>query len=321
MEKVKSKLGFLLALILILPCVLLFTACNNDNPEETTVASNRVMTLEMNPTVSFVVDKDNKISSVSLDNSDAGDIFVNVNFVGKDVDSAIQIFIERSTISGHVNSNVTIKVGGSDDGDIEALKTKAKAKIEETLSTLGIDANVSLKDISSDEIINKVKDLAKEYTDAELKKLSNEDLIALYNERQNYYKDLGYSQVKSIETYLNSGLIDAQIESARKTLESAQTIIDSLPIVTEEAQKQLNEAKKAFEEVVNQYKTEWQNQINLYKASYEKLKEDLIKDYKSTVEANKSAFFKSLDEAKASGKITQEQYDYWKNLVEENLPA
>ena len=35
----------------------------------------------------------------------------------------------------------------------------------------------------------------------------------------------------------------------------------------------------------------------------------------------KTSFYKNLDEAKESGKITQEQYDYWKNLVEQNLPA
>ncbi len=133
MAKIKSKLSFILVILLLVPVILALTACNSGEQKEES-SSEKVLTLEMNPTVSFVVDNDNKITNVSLDNEDAGNIFVDVDFVGKDVDSAIQIFIENSAITGHVNTNVTVKVGGSNTIDVTNLKNKVKAKVEETFS-------------------------------------------------------------------------------------------------------------------------------------------------------------------------------------------
>lgn len=321
MAKIKSKLSFILVILMLVPVILALTACNSGEQKEES-SSEKVLTLEMNPTVSFVVDNDNKITNVSLDNEDAGNIFVDVDFVGKDVDSAIQIFIENSAITGHVNTNVTVKVGGSNSIDVTNLKNKVKAKVEETFSSLGIDANVELQDVSSEDLINKIKYLAKDYTDSELKELSYEDLIKLYNERQSYYKGLAYSQVKEIETFLNSGTLDSAIDSARTALETAQKTIEGLPdIAKETAQEQLNLAKKNFDEAVKDYKDKWLAQVETAKAKYETVKADLITKYKEAVASTKTSFYKNLDEAKESGKITQEQYDYWKNLVEQNLPA
>ena len=57
-------------------------------------------------------------------------------------------------------------------------------------------------------------------------------------------------------------------------------------------------------------------EIEQAKASFEAHKADLINDYKAQVETAKTNFVNHLDTAKANGNLTEAQYNYWKELCE-----
>ena len=141
----KKILTFLVAVCLIIPCMLGFVACK---PKETT--ANKTMKTSINPEITFSLDANNKVTSISYGNSDAGTIFANVNFVGKDASYAIQIVIEQSAISGHINlsgDEITFEFTGE---DIEELKNIAEAKAKEVFEKLGVKVKVKIDEVSAE---------------------------------------------------------------------------------------------------------------------------------------------------------------------------
>ena len=131
----KKFVKYLLVVCLMIPFAFMFSGCSQNDPAN-------VMTMSVNPEVSFVLDANNKVVSVKYENEDAGVIYADVNFVGKDVDTLIQLFIERATISGHVDlsgDEVTITVNGKTDADVNALRQKAKEQVKKGFNSLGIE--------------------------------------------------------------------------------------------------------------------------------------------------------------------------------------
>ena len=63
MTKTKQFYTVFFAICLLVPALFLFTACAGNNGP----TSDRMMTMSINPEVTFVVDKDNKISSILLE--------------------------------------------------------------------------------------------------------------------------------------------------------------------------------------------------------------------------------------------------------------
>ena len=179
----KKIITFVIALCLIIPCMLGLVACSCDS------GTAKTMKTSINPEITFALDADNKITSISYGNEDAGRIYANVNFVGKDVDSAIQIMIEQSAISGHVDLNgdeITFEINGSNDADIEALKKQAQAKAEEVFNNLGVEVSVKFNELTAElskqALINTAIALAPEKDVEEIKEMTNEELIALIDQ-------------------------------------------------------------------------------------------------------------------------------------------
>lgn len=326
----KKRLFSLLAVIcLIIPGILMFTGCKS--------GSEKTMQVSVNPEVSFVVDAKNNIVSVSYENEDAGRIYANINFVGKDVDSALQLFIEQSAISGHVELNgdeVELSVNGSVEKDIEELKQKAKQKIESVFNDLGVTVQVSVENLSETArkaaLVTQASVLAPEKSYAELNAMNNEDLVELIKNKQKEYEGLAYNQISTIKTAFSSAqnTILQLISSLRSSVESLEDTITSLEeslgsLVEDNAQfqqykAQLETKKTEIEQKINEFLQAKQAEINNAKAQYETKKQELVNAFKLEVSSAKSNFMSHLDLALENEEITQEQYNYWKNLVEAN---
>ena len=186
MKKFQKGILFLLISCLILPVAMLFSACSSP---KSPASSNRILSLSVNPKMVFVVDKDNKISSISYDgNEDSGKIFANVDFVGMNIEVALKIFVENATISGHIGltdeattNDFIIEVSGSVEEDIESLKNLAKSKVEEVLTDFGVELTVGIRDLDENkmkaDLVEKAKKLYLERKETDLKNMSNEELI------------------------------------------------------------------------------------------------------------------------------------------------
>ena len=105
----KKFVKYLLVICLMIPFAFMFAGCGENNEPR------NVMSLSVNPDVSFVLDSNNNVVSVKYENDDAGTIYADVNFDGKSLENTIQIFIERAAISGHITldgDEVTIDISG-----------------------------------------------------------------------------------------------------------------------------------------------------------------------------------------------------------------
>ncbi len=313
----KKILTFLVAVCLIIPCMLGFVACK---PKETT--ANKTMKTSINPEITFSLDANNKVTSISYGNSDAGTIFANVNFVGKDASYAIQIVIEQSAISGHINlsgDEITFEFTGE---DIEELKNIAEAKAKEVFEKLGVEVMVKINEVSAEvkhaALVGTAQVLAPELSKDAISKMTDAELIELIDKKQKDYKDLAFDQIDAIQSSFNRAILDA-IDAIRLRMEELEeTMKEYGEYVSKEIKDQYAKCKKQLNDKIDEFLKERKDEIAAAKKAMKEHKDALIETYKIEV-ANAEALLKThLDTAKENGTISEEQYAYWTNLINNN---
>lgn len=313
----KKILTFLVAVCLIIPCMLGFVACK---PKETT--ANKTMKTSINPEITFSLDANNKVTSISYGNSDAGTIFANVNFVGKDASYAIQIVIEQSAISGHINlsgDEITFEFTGE---DIEELKNIAEAKAKEVFEKLGVEVMVKINEVSAEvkhaALVGTAQVLAPELSKDAISKMTDAELIELIDKKQKDYKDLAFDQIDAIQSSFNRAILDA-IDAIRLRMEELEeTMKEYGDYVSKEIKDQYAKCKKQLNDKIDEFLKERKDEIAAAKKAMKEHKDALIETYKIEV-ANSEALLKThLDTAKENGTISEEQYAYWTNLINNN---
>lgn len=313
----KKILTFLVAVCLIIPCMLGFVACK---PKETT--ANKTMKTSINPEITFSLDANNKVTSISYGNSDAGTIFANVNFVGKDASYAIQIVIEQSAISGHINlsgDEITFEFTGE---DIEELKNIAEEKAKEVFEKLGVKVKVKIDEVSAEvkhaALVGTAQVLAPELSKDAISKMTDAELIELIDKKQKDYKDLAFDQIDAIQSSFNRAILDA-IEKIRLEMEKLEEKMKEYgDYVSKEIKDQYAKCKKQLNDKIDEFLKERKDEIAAAKKAMKEHKDALIETYKIEV-ANAEALLKThLDTAKENGTISEEQYAYWTNLINNN---
>lgn len=309
----KKILTFLVAICLIIPCLFGLAACK---PKEK--VATKTMTTSINPEITFMLDSKNNVTSISYGNADAGRLFANVNFVGQDASTAIQIVIEQTAISGHIDlsgDTVTFEFSGE---DIEKLKTDVEAKAKEVFKQMGVAITVTIKEISAEvkhqTLISTAKVLAPEMDSTEIENMSDEDLIKLIDKKQQDYKDLAYDQINDLQKNLDQAILNT-INAIRAEMEKLEAEMEKYG---ETIKQQYNNCKKQLEDEINKFLDERKEKIAEAEKLAEAHKDALIALYKQEVEKTETIFKAHLEAAKANGIITEAQYNYWINLINSN---
>lgn len=322
-----KKIKYILCLSLVCCfCAFCFVGCGNNKDEK---ASMRTLSLSVNPAVTFIIDEDNEVVSLSYDNEDAGRIFVNTDFTGKSVDSAVQIFIEKSAISGHINLSETnafkIKVNGQIDADIEMLEKEVKEKAENVFQELGVNAQINIskvaKNLRKNTLVTSAKIYAPEKSDDELNKMTESELIKLIGERQKQLEQLAYSQINDyIENFSAENLFIKLVEQTRSIFETAKKALENVPEGSQKeiAKQSLKDAEEAFEHALETLEENREEYIENAKALVEQTKDLLEEEFKQEVISAKNNFISHINNLKTENKLTQKQYDYWRQLIEQN---
>lgn len=309
----KKILTFLVAICLIIPCLFGLAACK---PKEK--VATKTMTTSINPEITFMLDSKNNVTSISYGNADAGRLFANVNFVGQDASTAIQIVIEKTAISGHIDlsgDTVTFEFSGE---DIEKLKTDVEAKAKEVFKQMGVAITVISAEVKHQTLISTAKVLAPEMDSTEIENMSDEDLIKLIDKKQQDYKDLAYDQINDLQKNLDQAILNT-INTIRAEMEKLEAEMEKLGnLVSETIKQQYNNCKKQLEDEINKFLDERKEKIAEAKKLAEAHKDALIALYKQEVEKTETIFKAHLEAAKANGIITEAQYNYWINLINSN---
>ncbi len=140
-----KKLLCLLLTIFTVLSVMTFTACSDKAPEG---AITRV-TVDINPSVEFMVDDENKIVSVTALNDDGSVLIAGEAFIGKTPEEAVELIVTLASDTGYlVKGNAeadenTVKISVSGDTKYaEKLRADVEAKAGEVMEKLDINGKI-----------------------------------------------------------------------------------------------------------------------------------------------------------------------------------
>ena len=155
--------------------------CKKKNPEASR------MTVEINPKVEFILDKDNKVVSATALNDDGAVILAGeASFKGKTAEEAAEAVVSIATETGYiVKGSATVddnKINISISGDTSYAKDlygKVEKQVEKYMKDNGINAKIEKIDALT---LEKLKELAlknPERTEDDVKDKTEEQLIAM----------------------------------------------------------------------------------------------------------------------------------------------
>lgn len=215
----KRSLICIFLLCAILVSTLSFVSCSKAEPEKGTVTR---MTVDINPSVEFMIDDQNKIISVTALNDDGSILIVGESFIGKTPEEGVEMMVSLASETGYLiegnveatENTVSISVSG-DSKYAEQLMKDVSDKAESVMKKLDIDGKVEKAEALKLEELRKLARSTSLYTEEEVNAMEEEQLykvisagrietaLLLTEEMRNAYysaKEYKISFVESEET-------------------------------------------------------------------------------------------------------------------------
>lgn len=164
----------------------------------------RLMNVSMNPSLEFVLDKNDKVVSVTATNDDGNYILTKVDFEGKTAKEAVEAFLTVAkengfAIAGDVDATeneLKISISGE---DAKALYNEVKSYAKSKLEALDLNAKISFEGvISKDELATRVSQLMQEIPVDLAKEMTREELVALIQESHEQTEELLSQELKEL---------------------------------------------------------------------------------------------------------------------------
>jgi len=169
---------FLLCALLL--SAISFTSCSSATPEEGSVTR---MTVDINPSVEFMIDDQNKIVSVTALNDDGSILIVGEVFVGKTPEEAIEMMVRLASDTGYlIQGNAeatenTVKISISGDSKYaEQLKKDITEKANDTLKALDINGKVEKIEALKIDALRQLALSTSLYTEEEISAMDEDQL-------------------------------------------------------------------------------------------------------------------------------------------------
>lgn len=198
----------------------------------TTDSTRALVTMDVNPSVEFVIDKENKVISVNGKNDEGKMIVYGEALVGKPLEEAIDIVIKVENETGYlIDGNITIDTNtinisvSADSGAYETLINQVNSYVEQTCEKYNINSLIEKGEkYTKEQLEQYVLSLDSTLTEEEVKEMSYDellDVVAVYHlerssicsEKLEYY----YNQAKESKiTFADSEVTKQAIENANE---------------------------------------------------------------------------------------------------------
>lgn len=272
-----------------------------------------IMTMETNPGVQLVLDKNNKVVSQVATNADGEKLLTIVDFTGMSAEAAAELFAKASTEWGKINT-VDTSSGASADGSTKVvitisaekseeyakLASSVKSTVNKYFSENGIFAG-AVTSVSEDvaTAVNKMGVSAKEYANK-----TTQEILDYAKEASSDLEKIAISARDSMKTDFET-LYATVIAGTDKLFEAADKSFKAAETALNDAKKALDSAKDSAQKAIQQaiydaakktYDTA-KADYDKAKAEFEKKRVELKKqwDVKITeLEKNAEAYFKQL---------------------------
>ena len=176
----KKRLISIFLLCTLFLTAISFTSCSNAKPEEGSVTR---MTVDINPSVEFMIDDQNKIVSVTALNDDGSILIVGEAFVGKTPEEAIEMMVTLASDTGYLvqgnaeASENTVKISVSGDSKYaEQLKKDITEKANDTLKALDINGKVEKVEALKIDALRQMALSTSLYTEEEISTMDEDQL-------------------------------------------------------------------------------------------------------------------------------------------------
>lgn len=287
MKKYFKKFGLsIMALIITICTCITLTGCKTNDETQ-------IMTLSVNPSIEFIVDKDDKVISVSANNEDCGYILEKFNqFAGMSAKDAALTFLDLCEEYGFVvegsmdGEKITISVSGE---GAEKLYNDVKNNINSKISELGLTIENMVK-IEKEKLENIVAECYQEYSESKIASLTEKELLDLIKQSRNETKDLHTVQER-VAYYQERAekVLSAKISAINDYLNE-----NNLTIIANTLGSAMNSAyeniSNAYTNIENKFRNTFLD-LDAKMADYIKLKQE----YFAKVEAYRDALAKNND--------------------------
>ena len=176
------------AVLVVTAAMSLLCACGGGKatPEEGTITR---MTVDINPSVEFMIDDENMVVSATALNDDGSILLAGEAFVGKTPEEAVELVVSLAAETGYlVKGNVeadenTVKISVSGDTKYaEQLAAEAEAKAQDVLKSFDIEGKVQQMEALNTEALRAVAASTSLYTEEELAAMDDKQLYAVIAE-------------------------------------------------------------------------------------------------------------------------------------------
>ncbi len=176
----KRKILSLALVLVMLTSTFSLASCGSSAPEEGTFTR---MTVDVNPSVEFMIDDQNKVASVTALNDDGSILIAGEAFVGKTPEEATELVLSLACETGYlVKGNVetdenTVKISVSGDSKYaEQLSKDIEAKAGDVLKKFDIKGKIEKAEALNTEALRSLALATSLYTEEELAEMTNEEL-------------------------------------------------------------------------------------------------------------------------------------------------
>lgn len=175
----KRWISLFLLFVMVLSAITL-PSCAEAKPEEGHVTR---MTVDINPSVEFMIDDQNRVASVTALNDDGSILIVGEAFVGKTPEEAVEMMVTLASDTGYlVQGNVeasenTVKISVSGDSKYaEQLREDIHKQAAETLKALDINGKVEKAEALKIDALRQMALSTSLYTEEEINAMDEEQL-------------------------------------------------------------------------------------------------------------------------------------------------
>lgn len=240
----KKILAIAVACLLVVTGVIALFACGKDN----TAAAATRMTVDINPSVEFLLDKDNKVISVTALNDDGSILIAGEAFIGKTAEDAAELVISLATQTGYLvkgnveasENEISISVSGN-KAAAEKLYKDVKAEVEAFLTKNNVPAMVEKAEALG---VAALRELVKKVNPA----LTQEELAAM-NEQQ-LLNELRIARIETAEL-LTDAMRDAYANF--KAYEVSFAGHEKTGEIIDRADSAYQSVKAAYEKLLDSY--------------------------------------------------------------------
>ncbi len=137
-------------------------ACGNINEME---SAGVYVAVDINPSIEFIVDEDDNVESFNFTNEDALILCGDIDFIGMNIEEAVELFVELATEAGFIdvdgedNAVLITVLGDEDDELVEGIKERVRTRIIRYMAMHYINGQVLIEEFTQADLVAQANEL------------------------------------------------------------------------------------------------------------------------------------------------------------------